>query len=297
MTTDDRQQAAILALLRQAKPKHAAQLLEDHDNDVLRALESITIPDQMSLTDEPAEGRLDEELQQATADLAGWREAGIDAVTVLDDRYPPNLRLVHDRPLLLFVGGALQPQDERSVAVVGTRKASERGLNEARQMSTGLVEAGYVVVSGLAEGVDTAAHRAALDAGGRTIAVIGTGLNHSFPAANAALQQHLVAHTAVISQFLPDQGPRRHTFPMRNAVMSGFARATVVIEASRTSGAKMQARLALEHGRPVFLMSTLLEHEWARGYADRPGVFVVDDVAEVVPRLDRLYAAEVNLVL
>jgi DNA processing protein len=100
----------------------------------------------------------------------------------------------------------------------------------------------------------------------------------------------------VLSQFWPGQDPRKWTFPQRNAVMSGFARATVVVEASKTSGARMQARLAREHGRPVFLLSSLLEHDWARDYRDRSGVYVVDEGAEVVDRLERLYADELTLI-
>ncbi len=215
--------------------------------------------------------------------VLGWAEEGITLITVLDAAYPMNLRMVHDRPPALWVRGELQGKDERSVAVVGTRSASEQGIEQARAIARGAVDAGYVVVSGLAAGIDTAAHTGTIDAGGRTVAVIGTGIREAFPRENAALQDRLAHESAVISQFWPTQGPRRWTFPQRNAVMSGFARATVVIEAGRTSGARMQARLALEHGRPVFLMRSLLEHQWARTYADdRPGTYVVQDGEEII---------------
>jgi DNA processing protein len=182
------------------------------------------------------------------------------------------------------------------VAVVGTRRATPTGLAQATSVTSDLVSSGYVVVSGLAAGVDTAAHSSALTAGGRTVAVIGTGLRHAFPKTNADLQRRLGEEHAVVSQFWPGQEPRRWTFPQRNAVMSGFSRATVVIEASHTSGARMQARLALEHGRPVFLMRSLLEHKWARDYETRPAVYVVEAGAEVVDHLDRLYADNLTLV-
>jgi len=223
-------------------------------------------------------------------------EEGIHLMTVLDARYPVNLRMVHDRPPVLFVRGALDAHDERSVAVVGTRKATTEGLETARAIARELVTADYVVVSGLAAGIDTAAHTAALEVGGRTLAVIGTGLREVFPRANHALQQRIGIDAAVVSQFWPGQGPRRWTFPRRNAVMSGFARATVVVEASHTSGARMQARLALEHGRPVFLSRSLLSHTWARSYSSRPGVYVIDTGAQVVGHLDRLYADQLTLV-
>jgi DNA processing protein len=125
--------------------------------------------------------------------------------------------------------------------------------------------------------------------------VIGTGQHHSFPKQNVELQERLSQEHAVISQFWPDQGARPWTFPQRNAVMSGLARATAVIEASHTSGAKMQARLALEHGRPVFLLRSLLEHRWAQNYAERPGTYVVDGAEEIVEELDRLYSDDLKL--
>jgi DNA processing protein len=225
-----------------------------------------------------------------------WEKEDIALVTVLDDAYPENLRMVHDRPPALFVRGALEGRDERSVAVVGTRRASQRGLDQARAIARGLVDADYVVVSGLAAGIDSAAHSAALDAGGRTVAVIGTGLRQYFPKANIALQDRIGREHAVISQFWPGQEPRKWTFPQRNAVMSGFARATVVVEASHTSGARMQARLALEHGRPVFLLRSLMEHAWAQTYRERPSVYVVEEGAEVVQHLDRLYSEQLTLI-
>ncbi|MGI9097165.1 MAG: DNA-processing protein DprA [Solirubrobacteraceae bacterium] len=137
-------------------------------------------------------------------------------------------------------------------------------------------------------GIDTAAHLAALESGGRTVAVIGTGLRRTYPATNVELQRRLARESAVLSQFWPDQPPTRRTFPMRNAVMSGFAQATVVVEASDTSGARMQARFALGHNRPVFLLRSLLEHEWAQEYAGLPGTTVVDTGAEVLDHLERL---------
>ena len=131
----------------------------------------------------------------------------------------------------------------------------------------------------------------ALASGGRTVAVIGTGIDRAYPAQNAALQQEIATKGLVISQFLPGAPPTKTSFPMRNAVMSGYALATVVIEAAYQSGARMQARLALQHGRHVFLMRSLLQHDWARGYAERPGVTVVDNAEHVFDGLQRLAAS------
>jgi DNA processing protein len=288
-----RERAAVLALLaRRPVPWNRLAGWIEEEGSALAALRQAEASEQPTLF--PVEGKkvtLDELEDQVHA----WEREGIDVVTVLDDSYPVNLRMVHDRPALLFVRGALADMDERSIAVVGTRKASEEGLESARSIARELVDADYVVVSGLAAGIDTAAHLATLDAGGRTVAVIGTGLRDAFPKANAELQQRISRESAVVSQFWPGQGARPWTFPQRNAVMSGFARATVVVEASHTSGARMQARLALEHGRPVFLSRSLMSHNWARTYRDYDGVYVIDSGREIVEHLERLYAGRLVL--
>jgi DNA processing protein len=174
--------------------------------------------------------------------------------------------------------------------VVGTRQASERGLEIARTVATALAKSDVTVVSGLAAGIDTAAHTAALDARGRTVAVLGTGIRRTYPATNAELQRQISREGLVISQFWPDGAPSQKTFPMRNAVMSGYASATVVIEAAWRSGARIQARLALQHGRPVVMPKELLEHDWARNYARYPGVYVVDDLGELLAVIEKLVA-------
>src|SRR4051794_2194154 len=291
---DARETAAVLSLMRRRDlPWNRVAGMVEEAGSALALLEQLDEARPQQLFEEKAGG--DDDLGEMQRLVEGWEAEGIHVVSVLDEHYPLNLRSVHDRPPILFVRGQLQDGDERSVAVVGTRQATDHGIELAARVARGVCGAGYVVVSGLAAGIDTAAHRAALAARGRTIAVIGTGHHHAFPAANAGLQRQTGEQWAVISQFCPDRGGRVWTSPRRNAVMSGFARATVIIEASRTSGAKMQARLALEHGRPVFLMRSLLEHEWARGYEKRPGTHVVDHPAEIVEQLDRLYSDELTL--
>jgi DNA processing protein len=228
-----------------------------------------------------------DELEEAENDLLAWAKEGMSLVTVLDSGYPLNLRLVHQQPPFLFARGTVA-DDELSVAVVGTRQPSDRGVRFAAEIARGLAERGVTVASGLAQGIDTAAHTAALAVGGRTVAVIGTGLRRSYPAQNAKLQQQIAEQGLVLSQFWPDAPPTKQSFPMRNAIMSGYCLATVVIEALERSGARMQARLALEHGRRVFLMRSLLEHEWARDYAQRPNTTVVDSAQQVFDELEHL---------
>jgi DNA processing protein len=291
--SDSRETAAVVALLRYGDrpwPHYAEQI--EHVGSALAVLHG-DIGD-----DTPADGPTlfpseraaiaDADLDLILEEIRGWERERMQVLTVLDDAYPANLRRVHDRPPILFVHGELAAEDARSVAVVGTRQASLEGAETARRIARELVGGGYTVVSGLAEGIDTASHLAALEAGGRTVAVIGTGLRRFYPGKNAALQRRLAAETAVISQFWPDQPPTRRTFPMRNVVMSGFSLATVVVEASETSGAMMQARFALGHNRPVFLLRALLRHNWAREYAALPGATVIDSGAEVLGPLERL---------
>ena len=214
-------------------------------------------------------------LEAAAGDVRRWTEQGISVITLLDPDYPANLHAVFDRPAVLFVRGRLEPSDVRAVAVIGSRRASATGLGRARAVAEQLVEHGYTIVSGLAAGIDTAAHNIALERGGRTVAVIGTGLEHAYPSQNSALQRAVAAKGAVVSQFRPEVGPDRRNFPLRNAVMSGMALATVVVEAGHTSGARTQAMAALAHGRPILLARQLLDQQWARELAARPGVHVV----------------------
>jgi DNA processing protein len=226
-------------------------------------------------------------LESATAEIRSWQRQGIRALTQLDPEYPANLRAAHDRPPLVFVEGNYQQTDARSVAVIGSRRASSAGLLNTERIARHLVIGGYAVVSGLAAGIDTAAHTAALAGGGRTIAVLGTGVRRSYPPENAPLQRRIAAEGAVISQFLPDAPPEKRSFPMRNAVMSGLTLATVIVEASPTSGARTQARLALAQRRPVLLLRQLLTQDWAVELAGRAGVHVIDEPAAIADLLER----------
>ncbi|MEK6208037.1 MAG: DNA-processing protein DprA [Chloroflexota bacterium] len=232
-----------------------------------------------------------ERWHRALEDLARTAPA-VHLVTVLDPAYPRNLRMVYNRPPFLFVRGELRTEDENAVAIVGTREPSSHGLAEASALAEALSRKDVTIISGLARGIDTSVHEATLRAGGRTLAVIGTGIRRTYPPENEQLAQRIVGSGgALISQFWPDAPPMASNFPLRNAVMSGMAIGTVVIEASSTSGAKMQARLALEHGKRLFLLESLvLSQDWARRYADRPGAVVVkrsSDVLEILAQASR----------
>jgi DNA processing protein len=227
-------------------------------------------------------------LAAARAEISGWVADGVQPLSVVDARSPDALRAVHDRPPLLFIAGdAALVTGSPGIAVVGSRRPTDGGRDAAARLVTEVVDAGGVVISGLAAGIDTTAHRAALAAGGRSVAVIATGHGHTYPAENASLQRLLARDHAVVSPFWPELGPIAERFRRRNGVMSGLSRGTVIVEASARSGTRVQARLALAHGRPVFLFPTLLAQAWARELARRPGVHVVESAAEVISVLGR----------
>jgi DNA processing protein len=285
----DDERVALLALLR-ARPRGMtwAAITEA----VLEADSAIEVWSEFALPslladDEPA-------LQEAREIIAAWEGEGAEFVTVLDDRYPPQLREIHEAPPLLFHRGSLR-RDDRAVSVVGSRKAGDVGLEIAHSIATHLVSQGLTVVAGLAAGVDAVAHRAALERGGRTVGVLGTGIRQYYPAENRGLQDAIARDGLLLSQFYPDARGSKTSFPMRNATMSGYGIATVIVEAGEYSGARIQARKAVEHGRPVILTDLVLDrNDWAKELSSRPGVFVASsarDVMDVIEAVDGETAA------
>lgn len=208
----------------------------------------------------------DAALAQAAADLQVWRGRGYRVTSILDPAYPRHLAGVHEAPAVLFSLGELNPVDN-GVSVVGSRHASPSQLHAAEEISTALVRRGLTVVSGMAAGMDTAAHTAALAAGGRTVAVMGTGLDHTYPAENRELRRQIEATGLVVSQFFPEQTGSKASFPMRNAVMSGYGRATIVVGATEKSGTRHQAKAAVEHSRGLILTPQVASQtSWGRDY-------------------------------
>jgi DNA processing protein len=280
-----REQAALVALL-EARPQGVSWA--EITADVLEAGSALEVWHRLvpaTLLDPPGEP---DALDAAALEIARWTVRDCVLTTVLDDDYPVRLRAIHQAPPVLFARGALIP-DDPAVSIVGSRQASDRGLDMAAAVARGLVARGVSVVSGLALGIDSAAHRAALAAGGRTVGAIGTGISRAYPAENRKLQEEIAAGGLLLSQFWPDAPPQKHTFLMRNATMSGYGLATVVIEAGEHSGARVQARVAVEHGRPVILTDLVVErNEWAQALVSRPGVHVADSSAAVLQAVDQL---------
>ncbi len=191
------------------------------------------------------------------AELRLAEQMGVRLVTLTDADYPAALRRMPDPPVVLYARGEWQPEDgERGISLVGSRQASPRGLTLARRFGRELAEAGSTIISGLARGIDTAGHWGALDAGGRTIAVLGSGMAQLFPAENAELARRICeGHGAVVSEFPMTMRPSRTSFPQRNRLVAAWSRATLVIEAPHRSGSLHTARLsAEEYGNTVFAL-------------------------------------------
>lgn len=192
-------------------------------------------------------------------------QQGLTLVPLNDGRYPRLLKTIYDPPPFLYVKGDLQEKDERGLALVGSRSASSYGKEMTARLARALAEQGFTVVSGLARGIDTAAHQGALRGGGRTIAVLGSGLDVIYPWENAPLAEAIAAQGAVISELPLGTLPEAPHFPARNRIISGLSLGTVIVEASFRSGSLITARLALEQGREVFAVPGNVDSPWSRG--------------------------------
>jgi DNA processing protein len=201
----------------------------------------------------------------ALAELERARRQSIRILVRNDPEYPAILAQLPDPPPLLYMRGDLRVEDDPAVAVVGSRRATAYGLEMARRIASGLAEVGITVVSGMARGIDEAAHLGALEAGGRTLAFLGSGLDRLYPPESRRLAERIAANGAVLSEFPLGTAPRPGNFPVRNRLISGVSRGTVVVEAARRSGSLITARMALEQGREVLAVPGRATTETARG--------------------------------
>lgn len=214
--------------------------------------------------------------------------AGVTALAPSDPRYPSRLGEIADAPPLLYVKGAWRAEDEWGVAVVGTRRATAYGRQAAGELSRGLAANSVTIISGLARGIDTIAHHAAIETGGRTVAVIANGLDTVYPPENARLSEQIAEHGAVITDYPLGTKPRAEFFPRRNRIMSGVALGTLIVEGDHTSGAMITARFALEQGREVFVVPGSIFSPQSRGPHAllRDGATPVASAAEVLEALN-----------
>lgn len=187
-------------------------------------------------------------------ELSLAKKSGLRIITLEDKDYPENLKNIPDPPLVLYIKGELKEEDKFAIAIVGSRRASFYGLSIAEKFAFELAERGFTVISGMARGIDTYAHRGALKQGKRTIAVMGSGFGHLYPEENKALAEEIARHGAVLSEFPIDAMPLRQNFPRRNRVISGLSLGVLVVEAARNSGALITADFALEQAREVFAL-------------------------------------------
>lgn len=227
-------------------------------------------------------GGFDEAIEAARHDMTRHDSLGIRTATLFNEHYPRQLRAVHDAPPVLYWQGEMVEVDATSIAIVGTRNPDAWGIGFARDLAVMLAAHGTPVISGLARGIDVVAMRASLERGGRTIGVIGTGIGVYYPREHRALQDRISDQHLLISQFSPGSSASKKSFPMRNVVMSGFASATVIVQAGETSGTRTQAAAAVRHGRPVVMSRHVAESaHWAQALIAREfDISVVDSAVE-----------------
>jgi len=228
--------------------------------------------------------------EHARQTLEFCHSQGIHVLLPGDPSFPRLLCEITDPPSLLFVRGQLQPRDALSVAIVGTRGASQYGRFQTARFARCLSRAGLTIVSGLARGIDATAHQAALEAEGRTIAVLSSGVTEVFPPQHEPMAQCIQASGAVLSEMPPGTKPKRGMFPRRNRLISGLCLATLVIEAGQRSGALITARIAGEQGREVFALPGMVSSPNARGCHQliRDGAVLVQDPEDILDALGPL---------
>jgi DNA processing protein len=229
----------------------------------------------------------------AEAILDACRDKGIDILTENHPSYPRALKEIHDPPGVLFVRGKLLEQDALAIGIVGTRHGTPYGLRQAERLAASLSRAGLTIVSGLARGIDAAAHRGALSAGGRTIAVLASGVMNIYPPEHDKLAEEVAAHGAVISEAPPHMEPLAGTFPQRNRIISGLSLGVIVVEAADRSGALITARHAYEQGKEVFAVPGSVENRTVRGCHRliRDGAKLVETADDVLEELGPLVEA------
>jgi len=231
-------------------------------------------------------GDLDAGREEAAAAKLGAR-----LVTLVDEEYPESLKQIYDPPLCLYVRGTLEKKDEQALAIVGTRRASHYGSAQADRLAFQCANAGFTIVSGLARGIDTVAHKAALKAGGRTLAVLGGAIDKLYPTENKALAEEIVKQGAVISEFTLGREPDRTTFPYRNRIVSGLSKGVLVVEAGVSSGAMNTAGQALEQGRSVMAVPGRVDLDGARGphRLIQNGARLVEDLPDILKEFEFLF--------
>lgn len=225
------------------------------------------------------------------AELKRIEEFGCEIVTQLDERYPEFLRQIYDPPILLYVKGQLTGRDKNAVALVGTRQSTHYGIEAARRLSYQLAYVGVTIVSGGARGIDTASHQGALAAQGRTIAVLGTGINLVYPPENAALFERITAQGALLTQFPFNRKGDKQSFAIRNRIVAGMTLGTVVVEANLASGALITSNFATEYGRQVFAVPGRIDSPRSKGCHEliKKGAKLCENAEDILSEFEYLF--------
>jgi DNA processing protein len=290
-----------LNMIRGIGPRTANQLLERFGSPAQVFSASRLALEKSGLKPETVQELRDSSiLDKANAEIERLETLGAEVITLEDENYPELLREIHDPPIALYVRGDLQKACERpALAVVGSRRCSTYGVNVAESLARDLAAHGLTIVSGMARGIDAGAHRGALEAGGLTVAVVGTGLETTYPKEHKKLEEQIVAQGAVISEFPLGTPPLPQNFPYRNRILSGLCFGVLIVEASEHSGSLITARLAYEQGREVFAVPGNITSQTSFGpnYLIKDGAKLVQiwrDVVEELPRevKEKLFGVE-----
>lgn len=282
-----------LALVPGVGPRIFRALLERFGS-----AEGVLLASQAELRTVPGVGsKLSRRVQEArdtdvAEQLAGCERQGIEVLTEDDLAYPENLRQIDDPPLALFRSGDWQERDTLAIGIVGTRHASSYGRRQSERLARSLALAGLTVVSGLARGIDAAAHRGALSVGGRTIAVLGSGVLDIYPPEHGDLAREIAGSGCLLSESAPYETPRPGSFPRRNRLISGLCLGIVVVEAPARSGALITAEFAMEQGREVFAVPGPIDSRTSRGCHQllREGAKLVESAEDVFDELGPLFS-------
>lgn len=231
-----------------------------------------------------------------TRELRRITEENLTVLTQEDALYPKLLKQIHDPPLVLYVRGQLTERDHHGIAIVGSRHATHYGLSTSKKLAFQIAYAGYTIISGLARGIDTAAHEGALAGKGRTVAVIGSGLGQLYPPENKALAEKIAEQGAVVSEFPVDMPPDRQTFPMRNRIVSGWSCGVIVTEAPARSGSLITAQQAADQGRSVYAVPGNIDRPSSQGCNRliQQGAKLILDGADVLDDLMSLFPTQPN---
>ena len=292
---DSREAFIALNLIEGVGPVRARSLLE-HFGDAPKILSASKheLTRVRNIGDETAEAISSWE---KSVDLAGElkriSDFGCHVLISSDENYPPLLREIYDPPLVLYVKGELTVKDKNAVAMVGSRMTTHYGIETARKLAYQLAYTGVTVVSGGARGIDTAAHQGALSGKGRTIAVLGTGINLITPPENAELFERIAANGAVITQFPFNRPADKQSFPIRNRIVAGMTLGSVVVEANLTSGALITANFATEYGRQVFAVPGRIDSPRSKGCHDliKKGAKLCEGVEDILSEFEYLFPA------